>query len=111
MVHIIGDVKGRTALIVDDMVDTAGTLVKTVDGLIESGAREVYAACTHPVLSGPAVERIAASKLKELVSTNTIPLNGDAVNSKQIKILSVGPLLARAIRSVHEEASVSTLFV
>ena len=111
ILHIIGDVEGRTALIIDDMVDTAGTLVNTVDGLIDAGAREVYAACSHPVLSGPAIDRIRKSKLKELVSTNTIPVNGEAAKSGRIKILSVAPLLAGAIRSIHEETSVSTLFV
>ena len=111
VLHVIGDVKDRTALIIDDMVDTAGTLVNTVDGLIDAGAREVYAACSHPVLSGPAVERINRSKLKALVSTNTIPLSDEAAKSDRIKILSVAPLLARAIRSIHDETSVSTLFV
>jgi ribose-phosphate pyrophosphokinase len=111
VLHVIGEVEGRTALIIDDMVDTAGTLVKTVEALLKQGAKEVYAACTHPVLSGPALERIAGSNLKELVSTNSIPLNGEATKSGQIKILSVGPLLARAIHSIHEEASVSTLFI
>ncbi len=111
VLNVIGEVQGRTALIIDDMVDTAGTLVKSVDVLLEQGATEVYAACTHPVLSGPARERIAGSQLKELVSTNSIPLNGEAVKLGQLKILSIGPLLARAIRSIHEEASVSTLFI
>ena len=111
VLHVIGEVEGRTALIIDDMVDTAGTLVKAVDALLDQGAKEVYAACSHPVLSGPAIERICASRLKELVSTNSIPLNGEAEKCDQIKILSVGPLLARAIRSIHEEASVSSLFI
>ena len=111
VLNVIGEVEGRTALIIDDMVDTAGTLVKTVDALLEQGAREVYAACSHPVLSGPAVEHISRSKLTELVVTNSIPLNGDGAECSQIKVLSVGPLLARAIRSIHEESSVSTLFV
>ena len=111
VLNVIGEVKGRTALIIDDMVDTAGTLVKSVDVLLEQGATEVYAACTHPVLSGPALERISGSQLKELVSTNSIPLNGEAAKLAQLKILSIGPLLARAIRSIHEEASVSALFI
>ena len=109
--HVIGDVKGRTALIIDDIVDTAGTLVKTVDALMEGGARAVYAACTHPVLSGPAIQRLCDSQLKELVVTNSIPLSSEAKSCDRIQVLSVAPLLARAIRSIHEEASVSTLFV
>lgn len=111
VLHIIGDVEGRTALIIDDIVDTAGTLVKTVEALHEQGADGVYSACTHAVLSGPAIARINESKLVELVVTNSVPLNHQAQTCKRIKVLSVGPLLARAIRSIHEEASVSTLFV
>ncbi|MBI4466466.1 MAG: ribose-phosphate pyrophosphokinase [Acidobacteria bacterium] len=111
VVHIIGEVEGRTALIIDDIVDTAGTLVKTVQALHEQGAKQVYAACTHPVLSGPAIKRICDSKLGELVVTNSVPLGPEAKACDRIKVLSVAPLLARAIRSIHEEASVSTLFV
>jgi ribose-phosphate pyrophosphokinase len=111
VMHVIGDVSGRTALIIDDIVDTAGTLVKTVDALIEQGARQVYAACTHPVLSGPAIKRICDSRMIELVVTNSIPLSEEALHCERIRLLSVAPLLARAIRSIHEEASVSTLFV
>ncbi|MEE9235137.1 MAG: ribose-phosphate pyrophosphokinase [Candidatus Acidoferrales bacterium] len=111
VLHIIGDVEGRTTLIIDDIVDTAGTLVKTVQALLEQGAKEVYAACTHAVLSGPALERLNDCRLAELVVTNSIPLNEGAKSCDKIKVLSVGPLLARAIRSIHEEASVSTLFV
>lgn len=111
LMNVIGDVSGRTALIIDDMVDTAGTLVKTVDALLERGARSVYAACTHPVLSGPALQRIYDSSMKELVVTNSIPLNSEARSSSKLTVLSVAPLLARAIRSIHEETSVSTLFV
>jgi len=111
VLHIIGEVEGQTALIVDDIVDTGGTLVKTVEALIEAGARQVYAACTHPVLSGRAIQRINESKLAELVVTNSIPLSEEAQRCERIRTLSVAPLLARAIRSIHEEASVSTLFV
>ena len=111
IMHIIGDVSGRTAIIIDDIVDTAGTLVNTVDALYEQGAKDVYAACTHAVLSGPAVQRICDSKLRELVVTNSIPLSDEARDCGPIRVLSVAPLLARAIRSIHEEASVSTLFV
>jgi len=111
LMHVIGEVEGRTALIIDDMVDTGGTLVKTVDALVEHGARTVFAACTHAVLSGQAIERIQASQMEELVVTNSIPLNSEAQNSDRLTVLSVAPLLARAIRSIHEETSVSTLFV
>ncbi len=111
ILHVIGDVGGKTALIVDDIVDTAGTLVKTVEALLAQGAREVYAAITHPVLSGPAIRRLNESKLAELVVTNSIPLNEGALRCDRLRVLSVAPLLARAIRSIHEEASVSTLFV
>jgi ribose-phosphate pyrophosphokinase len=111
VLHIIGDVEGQTALIVDDIVDTAGTLVKTVEALMEAGARQVYAACTHAVLSGRAIQRINESKLVELVVTNSVPLSEEAQRCQRIRTLSVAPLLARAIRSIHEEASVSTLFV
>ncbi len=111
LMHIIGDVQGRAALIVDDIVDTAGTLVKTVEALYEQGAKDVYAAISHAVLSGPAIRRICDSKLRELVVTNSVPLREEARDCGPIKVLSVAPLLARAIRSIHEEASVSTLFV
>jgi len=111
IMHIIGDVSGRTAIIIDDIVDTAGTLVNTVDALYEQGAKDVYAACTHPVLSGPAVRRICDSKLHELIVTDSIPLSDEARACGRIEPLSIAPLLARAIHSIHEEASVSTLFV
>jgi len=110
VMHVIGDVKGRTCLILDDIIDTAGTLVKTVDALLEQGALEVYACASHPVLSGPAIERIAASPLKELVVTNTIPLQETARKLDKIKVLSIAGLLGRAIESIHMETSVSTLF-
>ena len=110
VMHVIGDVKGRTCLILDDIIDTAGTLVKTVDALIEQGALEVYACASHPVLSGPAIERIAASPLKQLVVTNTIPLQEAAKKVDKIKVLSIAGLLGRAIESIHMETSVSSLF-
>jgi ribose-phosphate pyrophosphokinase len=110
VMHVIGDVAGRSCLILDDIVDTAGTLVKTVDALLEAGATEVYACASHPVLSGPAIERIAASRLKQLVVTNTIPLSQAAQNLEKIKVLSIAGLLGRAIESIHMETSVSTLF-
>ncbi len=108
--HVIGDVRGRTCIILDDIVDTAGTLTKTVDALLENGAEEVYACASHAVLSGPASERIAASRLKELVVTNTIPLRAEAAATGKVKVLSVAGLLGRAIESIHMETSVSTLF-
>jgi ribose-phosphate pyrophosphokinase len=111
VMNVIGDVKGRTCLVADDMIDTAGTLVKTVEALLEHGATKVYAGGTHPVLSGPAVERIENSRLEEVVITNTIPLHKDAKRSKKIRVLSVGKLLAQALQSIHEETSVSVLFI
>ena len=110
VMNVIGDVRGRTCLILDDIVDTAGTLVKTVEALLEQGARKVYACASHPVLSGPAVERIAASPMEELIVTNTIPLREDALRVAKIKVLSIAGLLGRAIESIHMETSVSTLF-
>ena len=111
IMHVIGDVEGRTTLVVDDMIDTAGTLVKTTETLFEHGAEAVYACCTHPVLSGKAVSRICGSKIEQVVVTNSIPLSPDARGCGRIKVLSVAPLLARAIESIHEETSVSTLFI
>jgi len=109
--HVIGDVKGKTAILLDDMVDTAGTLCNGAATLIKNGAREVHACCSHPVLSGPAVERLNASEIKSLVVTNTIPLKGAALECEKIKVLSVSSLLAEAIKRIHNEDSVSSLFV
>ena len=109
--HLIGDVSGRPALIVDDIIDTAGTLVKTAEALLENGATKVFAACTHPVLSGPAVERITKSEIEEVVVTDSVPLSDAARNVPKIKVLSVAPLLARGIQSIHEETSISELFI
>jgi ribose-phosphate pyrophosphokinase len=111
VMHVIGDVEGRTAVVVDDMIDTAGTLVKTSEALLKYGAAAVYACCTHPVLSGKAVERICQSQIKQVVVTNSIPLREEASKCGRIVVLSVGPLLARAIQSIHEETSVSNLFI
>ena len=110
VMNVIGDVQGRTCIILDDIVDTAGTLTKTVDALLANGATDVYACASHAVLSGPAVERLAASRLKELVVTNTIPLRPEAAALDKIKVLSVAGLLGRAIESIHMETSVSSLF-
>src|ERR1700727_2848934 len=110
VMNVIGDVRGRTCLILDDIIDTAGTLVKTADALLDQGADKVYACATHAVLSGPAVERIATSRLEELIVTNTIPLREDALRVPKIKVLSIAGLLGRAIESIHMETSVSSLF-
>jgi ribose-phosphate pyrophosphokinase len=110
VMHLIGDVRGRPAVIVDDIIDTAGTLVKTADALLREGATKVYAAASHAVLSGPAVERIVNSEIEEVVVTNSIPLSPAAQQVSKIKVLSVGELLARGIRSIHEETSISELF-
>jgi ribose-phosphate pyrophosphokinase len=96
---------------VDDLIDTAGTLVKGAQALLDHGAASVTACATHPVLSGPALKRLTESKIREVVFTNSIPLSRQASRLKKIRSLSVAPLLASAIRSIHEETSVSTLFV
>jgi ribose-phosphate pyrophosphokinase len=110
VLHVVGDVEGRTALIIDDMIDTAGTLVKAAEALKVNGAETVLASATHAVLSGPAVQRIDASPLKEVVVTNTIP-SENACRSPKIKCMSVAQLLAEAILSIHDETSVSKLFI
>ena len=111
VMHLIGDVKGRPALVIDDIIDTAGTLVKTAEALLNEGATEVYAGCTHAILSGPAVERICKSPIKEVVVTDSVPLTDEAKRVPKIKVLSVAQLLARGIRSIHEETSISELFI
>ena len=111
VMYIVGDVKGKTAVILDDMVDTAGTLCQAAQALKEHGANEVHGCITHPVLSGPAISRIKESVLESLVVTNTIPLNEKAKKVDKIKVLSVSALLGEAIRRIHDEDSVSSLFV
>jgi ribose-phosphate pyrophosphokinase len=111
VMNVVGDVSGRNCLLVDDLIDTAGTLVKGAEALLEKGAASVSACATHAVLSGPAVGRIEESDLKEVVCTNSIPLSEAARKSSRIKSLSIAKLMADAIRSIHEETSVSTLFV
>ena len=111
VMNVIGEVKDRTCVIMDDMVDTAGTLVKAAQVLKEEGATKVVAYCTHAVLSGPAVERIAKSDLDELVVTDTIPLREDARACKKIRSLSVAGLLAETILRIYTEESVSSLFI
>lgn len=110
IMNIVGDVKGKDAVIVDDIIDTAGTLVKGAEALIREGAQRVYAAATHPVLSGPAIDRITESKFESILVTNTIYLSEEKRVPK-IEILSVSNLLGEAIRSIHEETSVSKLFI
>ncbi len=109
--HVIGDVAGKTAILLDDMVDTAGTLCGAAAKLKENGASEVHACCSHAVLSGPAIERLNDSCIKSLVVTNSIPLQEKAHQSDKITVLSVGELLGEAIRRIHAEDSVSYLFV
>ncbi len=111
VMHVIGDVKGRTCLIIDDLIDTAGTLVKTAAALMENGATEVYACASHAVLSPPAVENIAKSVIREVVVTNTIPLTEEAQREPKITKLSIAGLIGRAIQANHEETSVSKLFI
>ncbi|MEA1992274.1 MAG: ribose-phosphate pyrophosphokinase [Thermodesulfobacteriota bacterium] len=111
VMHIIGDVKGKTAVILDDMVDTAGTLCRAAQALKEYGTNKVHGCITHPVLSGPAISRIKESVLESLVVTNTIPLSEEAQKVDKIKVLSVSALLGEAIRRTHDEDSVSSLFV
>jgi len=110
VMNVIGDVEGQTCLVVDDIIDTAGTLVKTVEALKDKGAVKVYACATHPVLSGPAVERIEKSQLEEVIVTNTIPLH-EKRKCKKIRTLSVAKLLAEAVQAIHDETSVSGLFI
>jgi ribose-phosphate pyrophosphokinase len=109
--HIIGEVTGRVAVLIDDIVDTAGTICAAADALHIAGAQEVFACCTHPVLSGPAIERIARSSLKKLVVTDTIPLRENARQAPNIDVLSVAHLIGEAIRRIHNEESISSLFI
>ena len=111
VMNIIGDVSGKKCVMVDDLIDTAGTLVKGSEALLAAGAEAVSACATHAVLSGSAVQRIEESRLREVVVTNSIPLKNEAKKCDKIRVLSVAPLLARAIQSIHEGGSISTLFV
>jgi ribose-phosphate pyrophosphokinase len=110
VMHVIGDVHGRTCLVIDDLIDTAGTLVKTAQALLDNGALTVYACCSHPVLSGPAVQNIVNSPLTEVVVTNTIPLTEAAKQVSKIRVLTIAGLIGRAIQSIHEETSISKMF-
>ena len=109
--HVIGNVSKKTAILLDDMIDTGGTIVQASEALVREGARSVLACCTHPVLSGRAVEKIENSPIKELIVTNTIPLSEEASKVKKIKVLDVSPILGEAIRRIHKDASVSSLFI
>jgi ribose-phosphate pyrophosphokinase len=116
VMHVIGDVKGRTCLVIDDLIDTAGTLVKTAQALMDNGATSVYACASHAVLSGPAVENIRQSVIRQVVVTNTIPLTPEADAARtekggKISVLSIAGLIGRAIQANHEETSVSKLFM
>ncbi|NJD56353.1 MAG: ribose-phosphate pyrophosphokinase [Nitrospirae bacterium] len=111
IMNVIGDVKGKDTLLLDDMVDTAGTLAQAASALMAQGARKVSAACSHAVLSGPALDRINASPIEELIVTNTIPLNSKIEKCRKITVLSIAELLGEAIKRIHEETTLSTLFV
>jgi ribose-phosphate pyrophosphokinase len=111
VMNVIGDVKGRTCIIQDDIIDTAGTIVKSAQALIADGATRVFACAVHGVLSGAAIERLERAPIERAIITNTIPLKGEGETSKKIVVLSVARLLGQAIRSIHEETSVSSLFI
>jgi ribose-phosphate pyrophosphokinase len=111
VMNIIGEIKNKITLILDDMVDTAGTLTQAADALVEKGAAKVAAACTHPVLSGAAIKKINHSAIEELLVTDTIPLHEEAHSCKKIVVLSVSQLLGEAIKRIHHNDSVSSLFV
>lgn len=111
VMNVIGDVRGKICLIVDDMIDTGGTLVRGSKALLEKGAHKVYACCTHGVFAGDAINKICHAPLEQVVVTNSIPLSPTGQTCKMIKTLSVGPLLAHAIKSIHDETSVSKLFI
>lgn len=111
VMHIIGNVKGKVAILLDDMIDTGGTIVQAAQALTEDGASYVYACCSHPVLSGEAVANIQRSPIKELVVTNTIPLSEKAKHIDKIRVLDVSPILGEAIKRIHNDESVSSLFI
>ncbi len=111
VMNVVGDVRGRSCLIVDDMCDTGGSLTKVARALRENGAERIHACFTHPVFSGKAVELLRESDIEKVIVTNTIPLRDNACELDKIKVLSIAPLLAKAIKSIHEETSVSSLFV
>ena len=110
VINIVGEVRGKQILIIDDMIDTGGTLLAAVDILMENGADTIYAACTHPVFSGNALQKLRKSPVKEVVVTDTIPLSLREGNENKVKVLSVAPLLGEAIKRIHQNMSVSSLF-
>jgi ribose-phosphate pyrophosphokinase len=110
VMHIVGDVKGKVAILLDDMIDTGGTIVQAAEVLIKNGASRVYACCTHAILSGNAVEKINKSPIHKLVVTNTIPLNSKQKELERVEVLDVSPILGEAIKRIHDEESVSALF-
>jgi ribose-phosphate pyrophosphokinase len=109
--HVIGDVKDKVAVVIDDMIDTAGTMVAAGEVLLKNGAREVMACVTHPVLSGPAIDRLNNSSFSQVILADTIPLGEKAAACSKIKVVSIAGLLAKAINNIHTESSVSVLFV
>jgi len=111
VMHVIGDVKGRDAILFDDMIDTAGTITQAASALKDNGTKRVVAACAHAVLSGPALDRINGSILEEVIVTNTIPMDDKTEKCKKLRVLSVAPLLGEAIKRIHEESSISSLFI
>ena len=111
VMHIVGDVKGKAAILLDDMIDTGGTIVQSAGALMRDGASRVYACCTHAVLSGSAVERLNSSPIYRLVISNTIPLSEKSKHLERVEVLDVSPILGEAIRRIHNDASVSSLFV
>jgi ribose-phosphate pyrophosphokinase len=111
VMHVVGDVKGKNAIIVDDIIDTAGTLCNAARAVMDAGARSVKACASHPVFSGEAIERIEASPLTRVVVTNTIPLSEAGKASSKIKVLSVGRLLGEAVKRIHHGDSISSLFI
>jgi len=111
VMHVIGDVKGKDAILFDDMIDTAGTITQAASALFENGARKIVAGCTHAVLSGPAIDRINTSKLMEVIVTNTIPMDDKIKQCSKLTVLSVATLMGEAIKRIHEETSISSLFI
>ncbi|HDN95309.1 MAG TPA: ribose-phosphate diphosphokinase, partial [Nitrospirae bacterium] len=111
VMHVIGDVDGKNAILLDDMIDTAGTITQAASAIKENGAKKVVAACAHAVLSGPALDRINDSALEEVIVTNTIPMDSNLEKCKKLTVLSVASLLGEAIKRINEETSVSSLFI
>jgi ribose-phosphate pyrophosphokinase len=111
LMNVIGEVKGKDSIILDDMIDTGGTIIQAATALMEKGSEQVIAACSHAVLSGSAVEKVNNSVIKELIVTNTIPFDSKKEQCKKLTVLSIAPLIGEAIRRIHEESTISSLFV